>query len=55
MIHTGTDFFNPSSLKPFSKTYSLKEGGGGGGGVRWTPPQDFRYAWTDRLEIWHEC
>ena len=23
--------------------------------VRWTPPQDFRYAWTNRLENWHEC
>ena len=34
------------------QTYSLK---GQGGGVRWTPPQDFRYVWTDRLEIWHEC
>ena len=40
---------NPSSLKPFSQTYSLKDG------VRWTPLQGFRYAWTDRLEIWHEC
>ena len=25
------------------------------GGVHWTPPQDFCYAWADRLEIWHEC
>ena len=24
---------------------------GGGGGVRWIPPQDFRYVWTDGLEI----
>ena len=22
--------------------------------LRWTPPQDFRYAWIDRLEIWIE-
>ena len=48
---TKTFELNPSSIKPFSQTYSLK----GRGRVRWTPPKDFRYAWTDRLEIWHEC
>ena len=47
---------NPSSLKPFSQTYPLKGWGGGlGEGFRWTPPQDFCYARTDQLEIWHEC
>ena len=38
--------FNPSSL--------LAKHIPSGGGIRWTPPQDFCYALTDQLEIWHE-
>ena len=46
-------FLNPSSLKPFSQTYSLKDGMGGGGSL--DPSPRFLLCVDDRLEIWHKC